>query len=140
LAALESARSGEAWLAIATPARYRRPAARHRIGFPQDPNHLLFRKPCLLHRFLLPGESHHPKNRMVRKSPGRSELDLVEEPRRPTLATDLGMAQETFLEQGVEQGRGQRLPHNCPSKKDRSIDIWPFRGCRWLGVARAAAL
>jgi hypothetical protein len=77
---------------------------------------------------------------MVRKSPGRSELDLVEEPRRPTLSTDLGMAQEIFLEQGVEQGRGQRLPHNCPSKKDRSIDIWPFRGCRWLGVARAAAL
>ena len=45
---------------------------RPRIGFPQDPNHLLFRKPCLLHRFLLPGESHLPKNQSVRKSPGRS--------------------------------------------------------------------
>jgi len=42
------------------------------IGFPQDPNHLLFRKPCLLHRFLPPGESHHPKNQSVRKSPSRS--------------------------------------------------------------------
>jgi hypothetical protein len=37
------------------------------ISFPPDPNHLLFGKSCLLYRFLLPGESHLPKNQSVRK-------------------------------------------------------------------------